>query len=465
MRISVASGKGGVGKTLIAANFARVCATRRRCLLIDLDLQNQGCSGLLASYLRSGCTNTFDILNASEFNLNRITRISDNLSFIPAFDPGKTDRFSLQKNPMFMTLGLASLHDMFLKLEAVKSYEVIIVDCHGGLDDLSFSAFIESDYTFLITEPDKVTFNGTLELLDYYYDRSHDQLQNAPGNVLADATIHNRLANIKSNNLILVVNRSTGKYEYHDLLTILNQQLTINIPDMKEMNKKWLFIPTDPFLAESFSEYPFFVEILPESIFCQKMELLHRTIFSDLPLITGRSAWFRRFERLRQNKLERRLSSAFEYRVRTVFSYISIVQFLIMLSFVATVWIFVYFPLKGASNNSGDKTVNFTSIESLFHSGTILMSLGIGIMIFLIYSIRINIRLNGFYRDRWRYERRLWRLGGRSSSLVFLLRVLSVLGYRISAWFFIVICAVYTLSVAIMVAEIPFGLLENISFP
>lgn len=43
--------------------------------------------------------------------------------------------------------------------------ETVVVDCHGGPDQLSFAACLASDYCLLISEPDKITFYGTLHFL------------------------------------------------------------------------------------------------------------------------------------------------------------------------------------------------------------------------------------------------------------------------------------------------------------
>ena len=170
--ISLASGKGGVGKTVFSANLARLASTKLRCVLIDFDFQNQGCSGLLSRFLFPGCVNAVDLLSHPTPELGELISINPQLSFIPAFDPSKTERFALQQNPMFLSLGLQSVNVTFQRLLTTDRFDVIVADCHGGLDDISFATFIESDCTLIITEVDKVTFNGTLELIDYYWTRA-----------------------------------------------------------------------------------------------------------------------------------------------------------------------------------------------------------------------------------------------------------------------------------------------------
>src|SRR5947209_6557192 len=94
--LAFVSGKGGVGKTVLAANFALCSSTVQKTVLVDLDFQNQGASGLLADYLKPGCLNAFDMLDGRTLDESTLIRVREELLFIPAFDPGKTDRFGSQ---------------------------------------------------------------------------------------------------------------------------------------------------------------------------------------------------------------------------------------------------------------------------------------------------------------------------------------------------------------------------------
>jgi cellulose biosynthesis protein BcsQ len=170
-KIAFVSGKGGVGKTLLASNFSFCASTSRRTLLIDFDFQNQGSSGLLADYLHPGCLNAFDMLNQGGVDAGEPIKIRERLHFIPSFDPQKSDRFTSQLSSVG-ELDIGRFDRTLEHLLSTGGFELVIVDCHGGLDDVSFAAFISSDLTFIVTEPDKVTFSGTLELLDFYISRA-----------------------------------------------------------------------------------------------------------------------------------------------------------------------------------------------------------------------------------------------------------------------------------------------------
>ena len=137
------SGKGGVGKTLLAANFAYCSSTVKKTLLIDLDFQNQGASGLLSQYLRAGCTNASDIITGGTAELVDFVKVREDLYFVPAFDPGKTTRFGSQTFSASLQISsLAGLAGTFDRLAHQGDFETIVLDCHGGLDDVSFAAFI-----------------------------------------------------------------------------------------------------------------------------------------------------------------------------------------------------------------------------------------------------------------------------------------------------------------------------------
>ena len=84
--ISFVSGKGGVGKTFVAANFAFCCSLSMKVLLLDCDFQNQGLTGLFASYLTRSLTGTYDWLAGHRpFSATDLVEIRPNLCFLPAF--------------------------------------------------------------------------------------------------------------------------------------------------------------------------------------------------------------------------------------------------------------------------------------------------------------------------------------------------------------------------------------------
>jgi cellulose biosynthesis protein BcsQ len=84
-RISFVSGKGGVGKTSLAVNFAWICSHFAKTLLVDLDFQNQGATGLLCSYLPGDCKGAVDhLLKPGRLEAADFVKLDPDLYFIPA---------------------------------------------------------------------------------------------------------------------------------------------------------------------------------------------------------------------------------------------------------------------------------------------------------------------------------------------------------------------------------------------
>ena len=83
--IAVVSGKGGVGKTMLASNVAWVCGQLDTTLLIDLDFQNQGATGLFKPHFDFSSANAFlNVSTSTGIDLADVTMVDDNLYFLPA---------------------------------------------------------------------------------------------------------------------------------------------------------------------------------------------------------------------------------------------------------------------------------------------------------------------------------------------------------------------------------------------
>ena len=135
----------------------------------------------------------------------------------------------------------------------------MVLDCHGGLDEPSFASFMISDRTFAVTEADAVTFNGTLELFDFYAENleRHGTAHCGSTSSPPQKTHHA---------ITLVVNRMTGIYEYRATVDLYKRKLAENEPEFSSLVDSYQLIPTNQLLARSVSDYPLFVELLPESV-------------------------------------------------------------------------------------------------------------------------------------------------------------------------------------------------------
>jgi MinD-like ATPase involved in chromosome partitioning or flagellar assembly len=415
-KIAFVSGKGGVGKTLLAANFAFCSSTNQRTVLIDLDFQNQGSSGLLSQYVSAGCANAFDLLMSDRAETENPIEIRKNLLFIPAFDPSKADRYGSQISAPFSGLDADALNEILDRILTTNDAQLVIMDCHGGLDDVSFSAFISSDITFIVTEADRVTFNGTLELLDFYIERAAAAYQQRNCSKMEsegknDPTFARRCSNIEENKVSILVNRVSGRFSYDALQKVCTRQFYDNVHSLRQMNLGFFYFPVDPLAAESFSEHPFYMELMAESILAQKMELLYTTTLKQIPVIEGRSTFYRIFERKSPARLARYLKSPYESRMQAVFSFAMLAQ---LVFFLLTLVSIVLYAMYDPTQFERSFTVPFWVVMSIV----------------LLFSARIDVQISGFFRDRLRYESRLYRRGGRPLSVPFLVRLIRLWSFR-----------------------------------
>lgn len=260
--IALVSGKGGVGKTTITTNLAwLISSTPARVLIVDLDFQNLGCTGLFASTYDLQKSNVLDLLT-SENGLENcpitLTHIHENLFFLPAALIGETEE------PLFITYDVVeenydNLAKLLDHLHQRFSIDCFVLDCHGGIDVTSFAAAGMCDYTLIITEADTVTFAGTLGLVDNYYE-------------------HYKYSERKPN-IEYIVNRIPPKYKLRDLDRIYRTYLEKQLGHFTQSQSILAYIPIEEDLADSFGEYPFQVELAPRSIFSRKLELLLFNLF------------------------------------------------------------------------------------------------------------------------------------------------------------------------------------------
>jgi MinD-like ATPase involved in chromosome partitioning or flagellar assembly len=415
-KLAFVSGKGGVGKTVLAANFALCASTRFRTVLVDFDFQNQGSTGLLAQYSKPGCVNSYDLLVAGKLDVERITMVRERLAFVPAFDPALVDRYGSQLISEFSHLSAGKVDKLLDDLLAQGGFDLVVLDCHGGLDDVSFSSFIASDTTFIVTEADKVTFNGTLELLDFYLSRA--------ATLSTDAAAHqgerlsSRIAKIENNQVSFLINRVTGKFDYESLTKILAHQLYVNFEVLRKMNQGYSFFPAEPLVAESFSEYPFFVELLPESIFSQKIELLFAQAVGERPALAGRGWLYDLAERMSERRLQRYTKSPYDERVQAVFSFVAVSEVTFSLA-VCVIAALVAFP----------GIVDYFMKPGWSETYYLFLLFAL-IFVLMLYIGNFNLQISKSFRDTLRYEMRLYQRGVRKQTLTFAIRIVRLFLYR-----------------------------------
>ena len=167
--VSIATVKGGVGKTTTAVNLASAIADghNRRVLLIDLDAQGH-CSTSLDAVIDDDRVGD-DIVALSDVLLSdeeleildaAVETDVDGLSITPA-DPGLADA----EGRISQEIG----KEMLLRdaLNATRThYDLILIDCPPNKGDLTLNALVASDDVLIPTDLSPLAVQGADELLD-----------------------------------------------------------------------------------------------------------------------------------------------------------------------------------------------------------------------------------------------------------------------------------------------------------
>lgn len=173
--ISLVSGKGGVGKTTLALAIAsELCSANNRVLIVDLDFSNRGLSEFLGGAHQSPVTKT-----------NTIT-LSDVPQELADFRPTVCqldNNFYVVKLPISTRSQLTFLESQSISeatrlisdvlttvLTTIGPVDVVILDCHGSRDTMSYAACAVSRHVIVVSTDEKITFFGTLSFVRDFTD-------------------------------------------------------------------------------------------------------------------------------------------------------------------------------------------------------------------------------------------------------------------------------------------------------
>ncbi|HKD85767.1 MAG TPA: ParA family protein [Terriglobales bacterium] len=408
--ISFVSGKGGVGKTSLATNLAWAMAKFGKVGFVDLDLQNQGATGLFSAvFPLRGCGVLSDLLGLSTCGQEDTVMVAPGLHFFPAVAPNSPVSYSgiaelINRGEIGTRLRIFLDH-----LQAQFDFDVVILDCHGGLDFLSLSAHRQSDRTVVMTEADTVTFNGTLELLEFY--RSAESCEQ-PGSNSAETN--------GTGSLDFVVNRVPAKYRYDDLNGMYARLLARHSFGASVSSSILLYIPSEDFFADSYGEYPFAVSLAPKSVMFRKLNLLavkllpHDLVAKKLTATPSRLQYwtFRLMSRFSRKNREFMPFYALQlpgYRLSVEKKMIGrgmrniqriIITFALVSTLVSFWLIAALFTVMGG--------LAFPNFVNIFSNGFVVGVLALLSGAVVLYTMFTSTGLTAFYADKYQFQRRLW---------------------------------------------------------
>ena len=150
--ISITSGKGGVGKTLISLKLAQLFAKQAKTLLIDCDVNLSNTS------VRLGLPITDDFYHfiRGEKKLNDCLYKNGNFHLLPTCN-GNMNFF---KNEL-------KFDEILLKiiLQCRNQYKYILLDCSAGIFPSTLNLNAYSDDRFLVVVPDKASITDSYSLI------------------------------------------------------------------------------------------------------------------------------------------------------------------------------------------------------------------------------------------------------------------------------------------------------------
>ena len=138
--IAIASGKGGVGKTMLVANLGiAIAKTGKRCVMVDADLDMANLE--LALGMEGRPITLQDVLNNEANIQDAIYEVVENAKFVPAgISPARLKRIDPEK-----------LANTIKKLEPFA--DIVLLDSPAGIGKDTIACFSASKELLLITTP------------------------------------------------------------------------------------------------------------------------------------------------------------------------------------------------------------------------------------------------------------------------------------------------------------------------
>ena len=237
---------------MLAVAFAKELSLSNRTLIIDLDFFNRGLTGLMGSGVkicdvpRPSFLTRDDLQESLNTEKWSISQVSDNLFHLvyPDLLPDEMNKFETLDTDLLEQ----SLKRFIQEVREQCGCDCVVLDCHGGPDNASFAACRIADYALLISEPDRITFYGTLNFLRQLQRvRDHDKPK-----------------------LYLVFNKVVPAFSALFLRTLYDRLIR------KHFSGRPLLavFPLEVYLTKEFEKTPFLTTVYPWSWLAKKTQIL-----------------------------------------------------------------------------------------------------------------------------------------------------------------------------------------------
>ena len=243
--LAFVSGKGGVGKTTLAAAVAHELSAGTRTLVLDLDFFNRGLSALLTKGDAVEHVESPPFVEEGAQDNWSTWRVREGLYAVAAPDLTQGDLAHLHRLPVHSLA--QQLKEWLDGIVTRLGCQAVVIDCHGGPDPLSFAVTIFADRVLLISEPDKITMYGTLHFLR--------QLKSC---------------DIEDQNVHLVFNKVGEHFTSRFLFRVYDARLRTYFHDKALL----AVFPMENYLTKHFEQGPFVTEAFPRSMLARKTQVM-----------------------------------------------------------------------------------------------------------------------------------------------------------------------------------------------
>jgi cellulose biosynthesis protein BcsQ len=274
LTVAILSGKGGVGKTTIALNLAKQLSRRGPVWLIDIDLFNRGATSALWASEKGIPISVAELIIDLEDNPQPSPNLDALTSHVEERLREKWDRLPYDEHFTLLPAARAregrrasyflwrGMRDVGVYAETFLSALVaacgritprcvIILDGHGGLDELSVAGALVSDLCYIVNEADLVTFTGSVML--------HREISEQAQASENDAWVE------------FIINRVPPRQRVETIESDFGPMLDAMSPAREPIA---MFFPLEPELFGVFGDDPFVSELYTRYWFSRKIAML-----------------------------------------------------------------------------------------------------------------------------------------------------------------------------------------------